>query len=248
MVQITQNTAMLFCVCFFFLSFFEEMETTSKKWKGKFILFWKWLSYREDLQIFWYVSCGSVKRLRGIEKHHAGLRSVSIYSRNNHSLHMLNDMGYRVLMYCSSLKLIIKYATTQEKNYKVLRGKWPKDRSLSILYILATMGSGVKFVWRVLVKYLDPNLKCTANHQICTKQCKTTLYTSRLSLCDHRKKYVRTETFNVFTKLRTMFGKRKSATKLNNKNIKKWEEKTTDSEKKNSSHFWRTAVICKRYV
>lgn len=108
------------------------METTSKKWKGKFILFWKWLSYREDLQIFWYVSCGSVKRLRGIEKHHAGLRSVSIYSRNNHSLHMLNDMGYRVLMYCSSLKLIIKYATTQENNYKVLRGKWPKDRSLSI--------------------------------------------------------------------------------------------------------------------
>lgn len=45
---------------------------------------------------------------------------------------MLNDMGYRVLMYCSSLKLIIKYATTQEKNYKVLRVKWPKDRSLSI--------------------------------------------------------------------------------------------------------------------
>lgn len=45
---------------------------------------------------------------------------------------MLNDMGYRVLMYCSSLKLIIKYATTQENNYKVLRGKWPKDRSLSI--------------------------------------------------------------------------------------------------------------------
>ncbi len=44
-----------------------------------------------------------------------------------------------------------------------------------------------------------------------------------------------------------MFGKRKSATKLNNKNIKKWEEKTTDSEKKTpliSGELLSFAEVC----
>lgn len=170
MVQITQNTATLFCVCFFSFLFWRNGNNFKKvKREIHFVLKMAVIQRGSpDLLICFLWFCQENQR---IEKHHAGLRSVSIYSRNNHSLHMLNDMGYRVLMYCSSLKLIIKYATTQEKNSSLEREMAETWFRSLFWYILATMGSGVKFVWRVLVKYLDPNLKYTANHQICTKQC-----------------------------------------------------------------------------